>query len=158
MPVPVLLGNLIEALERSTESSMFFVDTETGEVKAVENHLLSEAEMWKEGDPPPSLPAWQKSEWADALHYVASATCLPLPDKYDIHEWNIMREFADSFPNERIAGKLQEAIHGKGAFRMFKSVVAQHKLWDAWNKFYLKALVEIAKEWCMAKKVEYREE
>jgi len=158
MPVPVLLSDLVEALEMSNENSMSFVDRETGEVKFVENDLLSEAEVWKEGDPPPSLPEWQKPQWEDALRYFASAACVPLPDKHDIHEWNIMREFADSFPNERIAAKLQEAIHGKGAFRMFKSVLKEYNLWDDWNKFYFEALVEIAKDWCVAEKVEYRED
>ena len=159
MPVPVLLSDLVEALVASNENYLSFLDRETDEVKSVDRYLLNQAEVWQEGDPLPSLPEWQKPQWEDALRYFASAAVSPLPDKYDIHEWNVMRDFADSFPNERIAAKLQEAIHGKGAFRMFRSVVKEHELRDDRDEFSsFQALVETAMDWCLENKVEYRED
>jgi hypothetical protein len=46
-----------------------------------------------------------------------------LPDRFDIHEWSIMEEFARGQDNDRIRQELLDAIHGAGAFRMFRSLI-----------------------------------
>jgi hypothetical protein len=43
-----------------------------------------------------------------------------LPTEYDVHEWEIMRDFADSLPTAKIREDLLDAIHGARAFRSFQ--------------------------------------
>jgi hypothetical protein len=50
-----------------------------------------------------------------------------LPTKYDIHEWDIMREFAESVEPERLSDELQNAIRGAGAFRYFKDTLRRYR-------------------------------
>jgi hypothetical protein len=59
-----------------------------------------------------------------------------------------MRRFPDSVQNRRIADELQDAIHGAGAFRMFKSVLRRHKMEQQWHSFRQEVLEEIARDWC----------
>ena len=39
---------------------------------------------------------------------------LELPTTYDIHEWEIMRDFSDAVDDERLRNELLDAVHGKG--------------------------------------------
>ena len=50
-----------------------------------------------------------------------------LPTKYDIHEWDIMHEFAESVEPERFSNDLLNAIHGSGAFRYFKDTLRRYR-------------------------------
>ena len=60
---------------------------------------------------------------------------MPLPDRFEINEWDMMRDFAGSVENEDHSETLLHAIHGKGAFRYFKDRVHDLALADAWHKF-----------------------
>ena len=51
-----------------------------------------------------------------------------LPTKFDVHEWAIMRDFADSMEPARIREDLQFAIHGAGAFRHVKRTLERHHI------------------------------
>ena len=42
----------------------------------------------------------------------------------------------------------EEAIHGAGAFRMFKSVIRRRGMEKDWHSFRDRALEQIAREWC----------
>jgi hypothetical protein len=68
-----------------------------------------------------------------------------LPDKFDIHEWEIMRRFADSSDSE-LAPSCKNAIHGRGAFRMFKDAVYRHGIQGEWFEFKRQSLRHIAAE------------
>lgn len=74
-------------------------------------------------------------------HHVA------LPTKFDIHEWEIMRDFCVSRvkPDER--DQLLESIHGSGAFRMFRSTLDRLGLIDEWHQFRDSAVGAIVMDW-----------
>ncbi len=55
-----------------------------------------------------------------------------LPTKYDVNEWEIMREFAESVEPERLSDELQNAIHGAGAFRYFKDTLRRYRREKDW--------------------------
>ena len=57
-----------------------------------------------------------------------SGRFLSLPTKFDVHDWGIMEEFAQEQENESVRAELLDAIHGSGAFRLFKSTI--HRLRD----------------------------
>ena len=54
-----------------------------------------------------------------------------------------------------MASQLERALHGRGAFRMFKDTVHRLGLQDAWYAFRDRALREIAIDWCEANGIEW---
>ncbi len=47
-------------------------------------------------------------------------TCIGLPTKYYINEYEMMEEFIEAIEDTRLYNQLQIAVSGKGAFRRFK--------------------------------------
>jgi len=71
-----------------------------------------------------------------------------LPDKFEVHEWQIIQDFSASVENQRIRDELLNAIHGAGAFRNFKNIIRRRGIEKAWFEFRTNALTEIAVDWC----------
>ena len=147
MAFTVQLKDIVEALEMQFDEASSFLDLDTGKVETVSQDLLSEAEE-SDDDEQPDLPDWQKPEWEIAKRIVSTDRFKSLPTKYDVHEWELMREFADSVEPEKISEELQNAIHGAGAFRYFKETLRRRGIEKKWFEFREEALKQIAREWC----------
>lgn len=155
MSATVLLKDIVDALEMQSDEALSFVDLDTGQVETVSIELLGKAEeSGDDGDP--DLPAWQMPEWELAKRIAISDRFRKLPTKFDVHEWEIMRDFADSVASERISEELLNAIHGAGAFRYFKDTLRRHRMEKVWYAFRTEALTEIARDWCEENHVEWR--
>ena len=113
-----------------------WLDRDTGEVYGISNDLLGLAE---DGDEP-DLPDWQKEEWEIAKRIVEGANFVRLPTKWEVHEWEILNEFAQSLDHPSIREELLDAIHGPGAFRMFRNVIQRRRMDSAWHEFRTAAL------------------
>jgi len=155
MSTTVLLKDIVDALEMQFDTSSSFVDLDTGQVETVSNDLLGEAEE-ADDDDELDLPEWQKPEWELAKRIVSSDRFLKLPDKFDVHEWSIMQDFANSVSSARVSQDLLNAIHGSGAFRYFKDTLRRHRIEEAWFAFRTEALEEIARDWCEEHHVAWR--
>jgi hypothetical protein len=143
---PVQLSKITEALEMQLDEYCSYLDTETGEVETVSDDLVRQAEECPE-DEEPELPDWQAGEWQAAKGIVSTDRYLPLPSKFDLHEWDIMREFSSAVESPGIRDDLLRAIHGSGAFRFFKSEIRRHRIEQDWYAFREQALRRIAIEW-----------
>ena len=97
-----------------------------------------------------------REEWEVARRIVFSDRFRKLPTNFEVHEWAIMREFADSVESERIGEELSNSLHGKGAFRYFKDTLRRHRMESAWFAFRAEALAQIARDWCKQNHVERR--
>jgi hypothetical protein len=150
----VLLKDLVDALEMQLEESSSFLDLEAGQIEIVSHDLLDYAR--ESPDTEPSLPDWQKPEWEMAKRIVTADGFLKLPDKFDFHEWAIMRDFSHSVTSDRIRGELLKAIHGAGAFRHFKAVLRRYRMESAWFTFRTAALKQIALDWCQENHISFR--
>ena len=151
MSARVRLKDIMDALEMQFEGHSSFLDCVTGEVETVSNDLLSGAEEGEE----PDLPEWQRQEWEAAKQIVSTTRFLKLPTQFDIHEWQIMRDFADSLDSGRIRDDLLFALHGAGAFRHFKHAIRRYGIESAWCEYRAEALKEIAVEWCEEHRIEW---
>ena len=147
MPAAVRLKDIVEALEMQSDDVLSFLHLDTAQVQTVSRELMREAEESPK-DEEPDLPEWQRSEWELVRLIVASSRFIRLPTKFDVHEWAIMRDFADSMEPARIREDLQFAIHGAGAFRHFKRTLERHHIEPAWHRFRDEALADIASKWC----------
>jgi Uncharacterised protein family (UPF0158) len=147
MPATVRLKDIVEALEMQSDEALSFLHLDTGQVQTVSRELMREAEESPKEEEP-DLPEWQRPEWELVRQIVVSSRFIRLPTKFDVHEWAIMRDFADSMEPARIREDLQFAIHGAGAFRHFKRTLERYHVEPAWYRFRDEALREIAIEWC----------
>lgn len=111
----MLLKDIVDALEMQFDEQPSFVDLDSGEVHTVSQDLLHDAEDAESEDEELDIADWQEDESTLAkrirFHFDRFRK---LPTKYDVHEWDIMRRFADSVQDRRVAGELEEAIHGAG--------------------------------------------
>jgi hypothetical protein len=48
-------------------------------------------------------------------------------------------------------------IRGAGAFRLFKHLLTEYNLWDAWNRFKQVELRQIAIQWCEENGITFRQ-
>ena len=73
---------------------------------------------------------------------------IPLPSKYEIHEYSIMEDFVESLPEGAMQNQLYHAIQGRGAFRRFKDGVNRLGIAKQWYDYQENAHREIAIRWC----------
>lgn len=94
-------------------------------------------------------------EIVEALKILESDEYLELPAKSEIHEWNIMRQFCNSIEDARLRRSLLDAIHGAGAFGLFRHLIDEHDITEDWYAFRQSALESIAVGWLEANKIPY---
>jgi hypothetical protein len=150
VPATVHLNDIIDSLEMQFDEYLSYLDLEAGQVVAVSENLLHEAE---ESGEEPDLPDWQKGEWEVAKMIVSTDRFRPLPTKFDVHEWGIMEAFSRSMESEDMRDELSSAIYGAGAFRNFKDTVRRLGIESAWFAFRADALRQIALDWCEENKI-----
>jgi hypothetical protein len=118
VPPAVHLNAIIDAMEAQSDGSISYLDLDAGEVVIVSEELLREAE--EHSDEEPDVPDWQRDEWGIAERIVSTERFIPLPTKFDVHEWEIMRDFAESVESGRIREDLLDAVHGAGGTPKFQ--------------------------------------
>ena len=145
MTTSAVLDDLIDALETQSDSIFAFIDRETGEVFLISEESLSLSEA--EPERIAMLPDWQKQEAELAIRIETTERYLELPNRFDVNEWNIMSEFSQQVKRDPIRNSLLLAIRGNHPFRRFKDEIANHNLWEEWNRFRRHALGEILRDW-----------
>ena len=152
MATVISLREVIEAMEAATEECASFLDPETGEIITVtdEDRDLVEEESLED------VPEWQREMLPKIRAALESDRFLELPDRFDIHEWSIMEEFSRAQGSERIRQELVDAIHGAGAFRIFRTALQRLDLEKSWYQFRDEAVAEIARNWLEEHKLPYR--
>ena len=151
----VKLQDVVDAMEMGDPEYTAYIDRETGEVCLISGYVV---EMVERGDPPDTLPEWQRPEYEWARLLLETDRMVGLPGQFEINEWEIMREFAESQSNPRVAAALSEAIHGTGSFSRFRSSLRDLKVEDEWYEYRDLAFREIAREWCAENSIAFEDE
>ncbi len=130
-----------------------YLNPRTGEIVTVtdEDRDLARDEELDDMD----LPEWQRESLPKIREVLESDEFLPLPDKFEIHEWAIMERFSNGQPSAA-REQLRDAIHGAGAFRSFRNAIRRLGIEEQWFRFRQAALEHIAKEWLEAHGISYR--
>jgi hypothetical protein len=151
---PVKLSDLIEEMDFQSDERSAFLNLTTGEVVSVTDEELRAAEN---DEPLEAFPEWQHDAIRLAGEIVETDHYLPLPDKFDIHEYRIMERFCYSVDDEDMREDLCNAIRGRGAFRYFKDRIHAYGIVEAWYRYRDAALREMAIAWCEAHGILYTE-
>jgi len=139
------------------DSISSYLDVETGAVLTIteEEFELAEEQELEDED----LPDWQRETvtLARSIQEQEGKRYLALPGKFDIHEWAIMDRFSATLEDMQVRNDFRNGIHGAGAFRMFKHLLTEYNLWDAWNEFKQAELRQIAIDWCEEHGIPFRQ-
>ncbi len=144
MAAMVSLHEVVDELEALGDESAAFVNRNTGEVYSVRDE---EAGMIDDGVDTGDVPEWLSDEMPRIREVLESEDWLPLPTRFDIHEWAIMDGFAHSIEDADARDELLTAIRGRGAFRSFKDAVHRRGIHEDWYRHKTVTLGRIAADW-----------
>lgn len=133
----VCLEDIADELEMCMDGWEQFLNTDTGEIVSLADG------MWTERD----------EELEEEIE--SSEFYVRLPNQHDIHEWNIMKDFANAILIENIQERLLRALHGRKAYRSFKDETINMGIQDDYYKYRSAALCKIAREWCEKNEISY---
>lgn len=156
MSVVVSLSEVLDATEMQGDESRAYLDPATGKMVDISDE---DCRLVEDDVDPADLPEWQRDDLPRiraALEALESNRLLALPDKFEIHEWDIMRRFAYERDDENERQELLGAIHGSGAFRMFKSCLRRLQIEQQRHSFRDARLEQHAKDWLEAHGIAYR--
>jgi hypothetical protein len=154
MTIQVKLQEILEGLEFQSDEYFSYLNTTTGEVVSVTTEELRAAE---EEAPLEDFPAWQHDASRIAGEILETDHYLPLPDRFEIHEYQIMERFCLAVDDEDMRNDLCDVIRGRGAFRRFKDRMQLYGMAEEWYRYRDAALREIAVAWCEEHGIPYTE-
>lgn len=152
MATRVKLRDVIDAMDLPNQDWQSYLNRDTGEIVAVtdEDRDVADADV-----DPEELPEWQREALAKNREALESNRFLLLPGSFEIHEWAIMERFGRERSSVRQREELLDSLHGRGAFRMFKSAIRRLRIEEEWYRFRDSAFEEIAKDWLESNGIEY---
>ena len=151
----VSLRDVLDEMELSSDEATGYINRKTGEIITLTDEVVA---LTEDPDAAADAPQWQKDLLPKAREVLASEDFIPLPSKFEIHEWAIMERFAQSLKDAAVSDELDAALHGRGAFRRFKDTVQRLGIADEWYRFRETALEEIAIEFLEAHGIAYQRE
>lgn len=153
----IKLQEIIDGMEMQVDEMNTYLCRRTGEVVTVSTQDLRTAEEIEE-DEIKKLRDWQQDNVRLAIdvleHYEDYVT---LPDRFEIHEYEMMEDFSYAVQDDRKMNILLDAIRGRGAFRRFKDCVHELGLTDDWYRYRDDCYKRKAIEWCDENEIEYEE-
>ncbi len=134
----VFLEDIADKLEETMEYWEQYLNTATGEFVAISDGTYTEVD----------------EELLEKIDN--SCDYIRLPNQYDIHEYNIMEDFAEEISDVRKREKLFRALNSRKPFRHFKDTLNYTGLDDAYYSFRSLAFLRLAKEWCEENDIPYK--
>jgi hypothetical protein len=152
MVLPVNLQDVVAEMDALSDEHTAYINRKTGELITITDE---EVRLVEESESEDDLPDWQAETMPKVREVLSSPDFIPLPDKFEIDEWTIMRHFAESQSNPEHREDLLSAIRGRGAFRLFKSLLPRLNLREEWFRFRAEALEQIASDFLEVNGVPY---
>ena len=150
--LPVALEKVVAEMDLPNDEWTAFLNRRTGELVTVTDE---EARAVEDGEEMSDAPDWERDNLPQVREVLASKDYLPLPGRFEIHEYQIMQRFCGEVEDPELRAKLLDSISGRGAFRMFRSVLDEHGVTEIWYKYRQRALEDIAAEWLDAHGIAY---
>lgn len=151
----IRLKDFIQEMDVFGDEERAYLNIRTGEFVTLSDEELITAE---EGDNMEDLPEWRRKSIQKAEKVLSDDDYQALPDKFEIHEYSIMKSFCYSVEDEALRDRLLRSIRGRGAFRYFKDTIHEHDIADDWYGYRERAFKRIAIEWLVDHNLEYTEE
>ncbi len=148
----ISLRDVVEALDLQSDELSSYLDPDSGEIITFnqEEADVAEHDDWS------SAPEWMRESLPKIKRALEEDRMLPLPDRVHIDEWRMMQDFADQQEDCHCKAALADAVHGSGAFRLFRRTIARFGLEEQWRRYRDKAMERVARDWLEENKLKYR--
>lgn len=133
--VKVKLSEVIDALEFTNDEIEYYYNPDTGEI------FISNIGDFEDLDEDELDELFEKS--------------IMLPTRYDINEYGMMEDFAETIKDVRLQNQLYISLNGSGAFRRFKDTCINFDIINDWYKFRDEKYKELAINWCRENHIEF---
>jgi len=152
MPAVISLRDVVEALDLQSDELTSYLDPDSGEIITFneEEAVMAERDDWAHA------PDWMREQLPKIKRALKNDRALPLPDRAHIDEWRMMLDFADERANSNIRAQLIDAIHGDGAFRLFRRTIERLGVEEQWHQFRGQAMERFARQWLEENNLRYR--
>lgn len=153
---PLSLNDVVQEMQIISDTMAVYFQRSTCKFIVVTDEYIYAAES---DAPIHGRPEWEQEiirETAEFLAREDDGDNVPLPDRYDIHEYSILESFCSTVENRKIANDLFRSIAGKGAFLRFKDALHRHGIEKRWYAYKDEAYKEIAREWCKDQGISWR--
>lgn len=154
MNKPVSLDDIVRELEFQIEGYSSYLNLHTGELFMISYDDFRSAEEDKDIA---SFPLWQQEQIRLAREIMEEEYFVPLPTKYDIHEYGMIKEFCASIKDDRLKEIMSASIKGGGAYRRFYDNIRRYGIADDWYAYRYLELKKIAIAWCKKHALDYVE-
>lgn len=144
----VSVAAIVNQIDAISDTATLYVNRVSGDLRIVD----PENDDWDDDDDEAEendegggdIPEWLAQEEGQSPNLAESPDWVALLDRFDVDEYDIMRRFAR---NARPAASrdLEDALHGKGAFRRFRDVVHRRGLDEEWYRFRDERLSDLVK-------------
>ncbi|MCC5912927.1 MAG: hypothetical protein JJU46_01010 [Balneolaceae bacterium] len=158
MSLPVSLQEVIDEMGQQNELITAFINRKTGELRILTEDDYYALRHLDDGEPIEDLPPWQQETIPILRETDESDDFIPLPSKFEIHEYQIMEDFIRSLDDGAIKDDLFNAIRGRGAFRYFKDKVFDYGIRNDWFSFKNQVMKKIAADFLDSEGIAYKDD
>lgn len=155
MAARVKLDDIIEGMEFQSDESTSYLNKSTGKVVIISEEEFTAA---RDDEPIEDFLDWQHENITIAKEILETENYIPLPTKFDIHEYDIMEKFCLSIRDKEVSNTMYSSIKGSGAFKRFKRNIRRYNIEDDWYTYRDAAIKEIGIEWCKDNNIELTNE
>ena len=159
MPIPVKLSDVVEQLGFVSDDSDVYLNRKTGEFVVLTSDQMFEFE---DDDLEDDSMDEDFSDESDLMEerklrreVFESDDYIQLPDKFEMHDWQIMQDFCLSVRKGDLREELLELIRGRGAFGRFNSAIHRLRLENSWHDFKNKTYEQVALDWLEANAIPF---
>ena len=152
MAAVISLREVVEALDLQSDELSSYLDPDSGEIITFneEEAGIAERGNWD------SAPQWMRETLPKIKRALEDERILELPDRVHIDEWRMMQDFADQQTDCHCRVALSDAVHGSGAFRLFRRTIVQLGIEEQWRRYRDKAMERVARDWLEENGLKYR--
>ena len=140
-----------------TEATGYF-NRNTGEFYVMFDEFDLDSDDLEDPEIAEGIPEWQKEDVAKRQAVLNDDAWIPLPNAFDVNEWELMKEFAEQVNVPKVGDDLLASIHGSGAFQRFKKALDHHDQREEWYAFKAACVEELVKEWLRSQDIEFADE
>jgi hypothetical protein len=150
---PVSLQAVVNEMDVFGDEMTACINKKTGELFTLDDEMARYIEEGEEESD--FIPDWQQEMLPMAKEVMESDDFIPLPDKFEIHEYSIMERFCLSIEDDDLRNNLLNAIGGRGAFRHFKDTILRKGIKDSWYAYRNNAMAKIAADFLEAEGIAF---
>ena len=144
---PLSLKHLTEAMDWEADFASTFYWVSGNDFITIDHEVQS----WvKDALDSKDAPEWmqKKIQQAKVIEESYLKDYFPLPGKFDVNEYDMMKRFLNRVYDLDSARRLDDVIRSRGSLRRFKDLATELGLIDQWHGFKNELYKEVAIGWC----------